>query len=309
VNARLNDPEWRQAWAHTAPGEQPLWLDPATEPLLRAPPAQSATPGLRAERVEVRVAGQCLLQAVDLHLRPGEVGVLLGPNGAGKSTLLSVLAGLRVPHAGHVTLGERALVDLPAQVLAGERAVQLQDTGVAFDFTVREVVELGRYPHRLQPACDEAGIVREAMALFDLSHLGGRAVNSLSGGERARVQLARALAQIWHPLPEGRTRWLLLDEPTAALDLRHQHETLCTVRRWAREQGVGVLVVLHDLNLALRYADRVWVLDQGLLQASGPPAQVLTPALLRQVWRVHSRTVLDVDACQQLLVGGPSFET
>lgn len=257
---------------------------------------------LHADDIGVRVGGVQLLDGVSLRLSPGEVGAVLGPNGAGKSTLLSALAGLRLPDAGQVVLGGRPLPSLAAATLALERAVLPQDTGVAFDFSVRDVVELGRYPHRMAPARDEAGIVRAAMALTGVGHLAGRALNSLSGGERARAQLARVLAQIWHPLPDGRPRWLLLDEPTAALDLRHQHATMATVRRWARGQGVGVLAVLHDPNLALRYADRVWVLDGGRLQASGAPAQTLTPALLQRVWGVRARPVVDADGCVQLLM-------
>lgn len=257
---------------------------------------------LHADDIGVRVGGAQLLDGVSLRLSPGEVGAVLGPNGAGKSTLLSALAGLRLPDVGQVVLGGRPLPSLAAATLALERAVLPQDTGVAFDFSVRDVVELGRYPHRMAPARNEAGIVQAAMALTGVGHLAGRALNSLSGGERARAQLARVLAQIWHPLPDGRPRWLLLDEPTAALDLRHQHATMATVRRWARGQGVGVLAVLHDPNLALRYADRVWVLDGGRLQASGTPAQTLTPALLQRVWGVRARPVVDADGCVQLLM-------
>lgn len=265
----------------------------------------NALPGahdLVAQGLSVRAGARWLLSGVDLRLCPGEVAAVLGPNGAGKSTLLSVLAGLRRPEQGRVALGGRALCEVPAGRLALERAVLPQDSGVAFDFRVRDVVELGRYPHRGEPSRDEAGIVRAAMALTDVGHLAERALNSLSGGERARAQLARVLAQIWHPLPDGRPRWLLLDEPTAALDLRHQHGTMATVRRWAREQGVGVLAVLHDPNLALRYADRVWVLDGGWLQAAGTPAQTLTPALLQRIWRVRARPVADDDGRVQLLL-------
>ncbi len=303
MNARLRDPEWREAWTHTHPCEPPHWVDGAAKPEPAPQHPADCTQALRAEGTGVCIGSSRLLDAVDLALRPGEVSAVLGPNGAGKSTLLSVLAGLRKPGEGQVWLGERSLASIAPDALALERAVLPQDSGVAFDFTVQDVVELGRYPHRLKPTRDEAGIVRAAMALTDVSHLARRDINSLSGGERARAQLARVLAQIWHPLPDGRPRWLLLDEPTAALDLRHQHDTLATVRRRAREQGVGVLAVLHDLNLALRYTDRVWVLDQGRLAASGPPAQVLTPELLRRVWHVQARAVHDADGCPQLLVG------
>lgn len=310
MNARLLDLEWRSAWGDLPGGERPHWLDAPTtashhEPGPAAAPGPRHEPplGLRACGITVRAGGATLLTAVDLHLPAGEVGVLLGPNGAGKSTLLSVLAGLRRPDAGAVDLDGVPLAGLPPDDLACRRALLAQDTSVAFDFAARELVELGRHPHRFHPAPDEAGIVDTAMAWADVGHLTLRRVQGLSGGERARVQLARALAQVWQARPNGASRWLLLDEPTAALDLRHQHETLDTVRRWARGQGVGVLAVLHDLNLALRYADRVWVLHHGRLQASGAPARVLTPALLRHVWQVQAQPVLGADGCPQLLVG------
>lgn len=307
MNTRLIDAEWRAAFAHSSPCEWPLCLEPAHEADTPSwnPNSPTIDTALRAQSIGVRVSGRDLLDSVDLCLAPGKVGAVLGPNGAGKSTLLSVLAGLRAPTNGRVTLGTQLLSERPAEALALERAVLPQDTGIAFEFSVEDVVELGRYPHRMNPTHDEAGIVRAAMALTDVTHLAQRQVNSLSGGERARVQLARVLAQIWHPLPDGRPRWLLLDEPTAALDLRHQHATLATVRRWAREQRVGVLAVLHDLNLALRYADHAWVLDHGRLQASGPTAQVLTPALLLRVWQVQASAVHDTNGCPQLLVSGP----
>lgn len=304
MNARLRDPDWRSAWGELPGGERPHWLDtgePGAE--VGAADPEPDTPGLSAQGVTVCAGGTALLQAVDLHLRPGQVGVLLGPNGAGKSTLLSVLAGLRRADEGRVLLDGMPLAQLDAEALACRRALLAQDTAVAFDFGARELVALGRYPHRLRPAQDEAAIVDTAMAWTDVSHLAQRSVQGLSGGERARVQLARALAQVWQARPDGASRWLLLDEPTAALDLRHQHESLASVRRWAREQGVGVLAVLHDLNLALRYADRVWVLDHGRLEASGAPARVLTPALLHRVWQVQAQPVQGVDGCPQLLVG------
>jgi len=258
--------------------------------------------GLCARGVGVRAGSSTLLQAVDLRLAPGEVGAILGPNGAGKSTLLAVLAGLRAPDSGDVTLNGQTVSPAQAHRLARQRAVLPQETAVAFDFRVQEVVELGRYPHRQQPSRNEAAIAQAAMQATGVAAMSERTLASLSGGERARAQLARVMAQIWEPDAEGTPRWLLLDEPTAALDLRHQHETLGTVQRWAREQGVGVLAVLHDPNLALRYADRAWVLDAGTLQASGPPAQVLQPALVQRVWQVQASTVRADDGVPQLLI-------
>jgi len=301
VNARLADPEWRSAFDAAPPGwhEATLADDTASPP---APFVLTGEQGLVAHDVGVKAGGRWLLQGVSLQLQAGEVGVVLGPNGAGKSTLLSVLSGLTAPQSGEVRIDDRPLVPGDAAAWASRRAVLPQDTTVAFDFSAQDIVALGRYPHRLNPSLREDGIVAEALSATDVSHLAGRGMAHLSGGERLRVQLARVLAQIWEPRPDGAARWLLLDEPTAALDLRHQHEVLGLVRRWAREQSVGVLLVLHDLNLALRYADRVWVLDGGQLRAAGAPADVLTPTLLRQVWQVKVTPVFDADGCPQLLV-------
>ena len=305
MNARLRDPEWRSALEHHGDASGADWLQeipalaPDDGPAVQhvAPPANR----LLGRDLGVQVGNARLLHGVDFSLAPGEVGAILGPNGAGKSTLLSVLAGLRVPSQGGVWLNGQAVRSSNLSAFAAVRAVLPQDIQVAFDFRVREVVALGRYPHRLNPSANEVGIVEAAMALTDVATLAERTVSGLSGGERARVQLARVLAQIWEP--STAPRWLLVDEPTAALDLHHQHQTLRTLRRWSREQGVGVVAVLHDLNLALRYVDRVGVLDGGRLQAQGPAAQVLTPALVERVWRVPVSAVRDAAGVAQLLVG------
>ena len=183
------------------------------------------------------------------------------------------------------------LASYSPQDLARVRACVAQETQVAFEFTVREVVELGRYPHRRQPARHEAAIAVQAMQATAVEHLADRPLNTLSGGEKARVHLARALAQVWENTNMPGPRWLLLDEPTAALDLQHQHRMLQLARDWAREQGVGVVAVLHDLNLALRYSDRCVVLQGGQLVTGGATAEVLTPACIHQVWGVRARPV------------------
>lgn len=303
MNARLLDADWRSACCELPGGESPLWLDEDTETdALDEAATVDDGQGLCAVDVGVRAGASVLLQGVRLRLAPGEVGAILGPNGAGKSTLLSVLAGLRAPDTGRVTLNGLPVTPSQVHQLARHRAVLPQETAVAFDFRVQEVVELGRYPHHHQPSKNESAIVQAAMQATGVATMAGRSIASLSGGERARAQLARVMAQIWEHSADGASRWLLLDEPTAALDLRHQHETLGTVQRWAREQGVGVLAVLHDPNLALRYADRVWVLDGGVLQASGHPARVLRPALVQRVWQVQASTVRAADGVPQLLI-------
>lgn len=245
--------------------------------------------------VGVEVPGRSLLQAASAQFVAGQVTAVLGPNGAGKSTLMSLLTGQRQPTNGHVYLGGKVLAAYPPAELARIRAFVAQETQVAFEFTVREVVELGRYPHRRHPGKNEADVVLQAMQATAVEHLQYRALNTLSGGEKARVHLARALAQVWAPVTgvagDSSVRWLLLDEPTAALDLQHQHRMLQLVRAWATAQGVGVVAVLHDLNLALRYSDRCVVLQGGHVVGSGVTADVLTPLCIEKVWGVVAHPV------------------
>lgn len=259
-------------------------------------------------RIEARVAtyavqGQVLLHSLSAVFQAGRVTAILGPNGAGKSTLLSLLSGQHTPTSGRIWFNGQLMVTFGASRLALLRAVMAQDTAVAFDYTVEDVVGLGRFAHRRQPSANEAAIVPAAMAATGVSHLAGRILNSLSGGEKARAQLARALAQVWEPAAGGGQRWLLLDEPTAALDLAHQHHTMALVRAWAQSHGVGVIAVLHDVNLALRYADDVVVLERGRLVAEGPAPQVLVPALIRRVWQVGCEPTQSADGVAQYLFG------
>ena len=252
--------------------------------------------------VEVRIDEKVLLAGASVHLAPGRVTAILGPNGAGKSTLLSVLAGQRVATQGSVALDGRPLAAHGMPALALRRALMPQESAVAFDFTAQEIVALGRYPHRRAPGRDEDAIVEEAMALTDVAALAPRVLNTLSGGEKARAHMARALAQLWHSRPDGASRWLLLDEPTAALDLAHQHSAMRLLRAWAA-RGVGVVAVLHDLNLARRYADEVVVLGGGSGLIQGPTAEVLAPALIESVWGTPCQPVMSADGTVQYLFG------
>jgi iron complex transport system ATP-binding protein len=253
--------------------------------------------------VEVRIGDKTLLPNASVQLAAGRVTAILGPNGAGKSTLLSVLAGQRVPTQGRVTLDGRPLEAHGMPALALRRALMPQESAVAFDFTAQEIVALGRYPHRRAPGRDEDAIIEEAMSLTDVSALAPRILNTLSGGEKARAHMARALAQLWHPRPDGASRWLLLDEPTAALDLAHQHAAMRLLRAWAA-RGVGVVAVLHDLNLARRYADEVVVLGGASGRPiQGPTAEVLEPTLIEAVWRTPCQPVTSADGTVQYLFG------
>lgn len=234
---------------------------------------------LRAENLSVRRGGATVLADVELALQPGEVLGVLGPNGAGKSTLLGALSGELQPCHGRVTLDGQALQAWPGQARAQRLAVLPQSSTLSFAFPVVEVVGMGRLPHDSGRVRD-AEIVDAALRAADAQHLRGRSYLALSGGERQRVHLARVLAQLW---PGGAGQVLLLDEPTSALDPLHQHTTLQAVRDFAG-QGAAVLVILHDLNLAARYCDRILLLHDGRPHACGSPDEVLQAEPLRAVF-------------------------
>ncbi|WP_153343785.1 heme ABC transporter ATP-binding protein [Nocardia aurantia] len=247
------------------------------------PPAPG-TVTLRARAVTVTRGGRPVLTAVDLDVVAGQILALVGPNGAGKSTLLAALAGELAPVTGTVELDGRPLTDWTHTDMARRRSVLPQSHSVGFPFTAREVVTMGRAPWARTPRRDgDEAAIAAAMAATDVEHLAARPFPALSGGERARVALARVLAQDTHTM--------MLDEPTAALDLGHQEQILQLARRRAHA-GAAVVVVLHDLGVAAAYADRVAVLADGRLVAAGPPREVLTTGLLTTVYR-HPIEVLD----------------
>ncbi|WP_432842095.1 heme ABC transporter ATP-binding protein [Dactylosporangium sp. CA-092794] len=233
---------------------------------------------LRARGLGVRVEGRWLLRDVDLDLAAGEVLAVIGPNGAGKSTLLSLLAGDLPPSAGSVDLAGLVVHRASPLRLARRRAVLPQRPSLSFPFTVAEVVAMGRAPWAGTGAeDDDEELIDRAMAAADVTALAHRRFPTLSGGEQACASFARVLAQ--------HTGVLLLDEPTAALDLRHQELIMSTVRACA-DAGLAVLAVLHDIPLAAAYADRIAVVSEGRLVAHGAPAEVLTESLLERVYRV-----------------------
>jgi iron complex transport system ATP-binding protein len=234
---------------------------------------------LRAENLAVQRGSTTLLADVNLALRPGEVLGVLGPNGAGKSTLLGALCGELKPSHGQVLLDHRPLNDWAGAERAKRLAVLPQTSTLNFAFRVEEVVGMGRLPHASGQAQD-AEIIRRALEAADILHLLGRSYLALSGGERQRVHLARVLAQLW---PAGTEQMLLLDEPTSMLDPLHQHTTLQATRAFVAN-GASALVILHDLNLAARYCDRLLLLHNGRPHALGRPQEVLTVASLRDLF-------------------------
>ena len=221
------------------------------------------------------------LASATLELRPGEITAICGPNGAGKSTLLTVLAGLLAPGAGTASLDGAPLATIPARSRAQAIGYLPQNAEIAWDIDVATLTGLGRLPWRSLPADDRAAI-NEALVATDLVPLASRPMSKLSGGERARALLARVLA--------GKPRWVLADEPLAALDLAHQAALLRTFGALVNE-GVGVVLVLHDLARAMNGADRAVVLDKGRIVADGPPPLALSGEQIARTWGVRAKWI------------------
>lgn len=246
--------------------------------------AADAAPGLRADRVSRRADGRLIVDGVTLTLRPGETLGLLGPNGSGKSTLLRLLAGILAPSAGVVTLDGRPLPRVGRRATARRIATVEQHAHTQTELTVREVVALGRIPHRRAWSSSTATDTRAVDAALErtgLTDRAGQSWHTLSGGERQRAQIARALAQEPYEL--------LLDEPTNHLDIQHQLDLLDLVVGLP----IATVIALHDLNLAAMYCDRLLVLREGHVVAEGTPRQVLTPSLIKQVYGVRADVTHD----------------
>ena len=242
---------------------------------------------LRAEGVSVRLGGRAVLDRVSATVSAGEVHALVGPNGAGKSTLLRMMSGEVKPDQGRVGIDGLPLDGLVANDLAQRRSVMAQSAAIAFDFFVEEVLAMGWLGGVARTASEQAVASKAVAHACRINHLLGRKFRTLSGGERQRVHFARALLQIWRPKPGCdqicESRYMLLDEPTSSLDLGHEGLVLRLARR-AAENGVGVLVVLHDLDLAARFADQLTLLVDGAVWAQGPPRKVLTASTLSRAY-------------------------
>jgi iron complex transport system ATP-binding protein len=237
------------------------------------------TIAMRASAIHAGYPGVPVLHGVSIEVAAGEMLAVVGPNGAGKSTLLKVLGGSIKPGAGSVELFGHPIDSIDRRELARTVASVSQENTIAFRFTVMEIVLMGRAPHlgafRFESPHD-VEIASAALDRFDLRDLAARHVQELSGGERKRVFLARALAQ--------EPKVALLDEPTAFLDLKHVAEIFVRFRELCAERGMAVVATLHDLNAAALYADRVLLLDDGAAIACGTAAEVLTAENLRRVY-------------------------
>lgn len=243
---------------------------------------------IETKGVSFSYGGEPVLNSVSLQLRWGEVFGIMGPNGAGKSTLMGVMSGTLEPSAGEVLLRDLPLSAIPHNERARSIAIVPQETHIPFPFSALEIVLMGRAPYLPRfgfESKEDVGIALEAMRAVDCNELAGRDIRSLSGGERRRVIIARALAQS----PKA----LLLDEPTSFLDIRHTSDLARLMRGLAKSCGMGVACVMHDLNLAASACDRIVFLKQGRVAAEGSPEEVITAETIRSVFNAEVRVAMD----------------
>lgn len=255
-----------------------------------------ASPVLKASKVSATYGARPIIDTLNCTIEPGSIAALIGPNGSGKSTLLKLMARLLPIAAGAVTLDGKAIHVMPGRDVARMLAVLPQGPAVPESLTVRELVEQGRYPHTgpFRPLRDsDRTAVDRALTLCDLQAFADRDLGALSGGERQRAWIALALAQ--------NTPILLLDEPTTYLDIRHQIDILELVHSLNRNEGITILMVLHDLNQAARYADRIIVMRDGQIFADGSPEETVTAETIAEVFEVDGIVVADP------ITGTPSF--
>lgn len=228
---------------------------------------------IEAKNISYSAGSTQILDCVDVAIKLGEITAILGPNGAGKSTLMKCLAVSCQPDSGTITLEGGSISDYSLSELSRKRAVLSQSNPINFPFTAFEIVMMGRNPYIIgENYVEDVNIVREVLESVDAWHLRDRIFPTLSGGEQQRIHLARVLAQLW----EQENVYLFLDEPTSAVDLKHQHQIFNLASRLAEEKNLAVCVIMHDLNLVLRYAHCVILMKEGKVYASGRMGEILT---------------------------------
>lgn len=240
---------------------------------------------LRAENISYAIGNKTILQEINTRFLPGEFNMILGPNGSGKSSFLKLFSGEINDYSGNIFYTNENLRALKPLQLARQRAVMSQQPELGFPLSVEEVVMMGRYPHfAFNPSPADETICNEVMDKLQLQGFRGRDYLTLSGGEKQRVQFARLLAQVWTSNENG-YRYIFLDEPLNNLDINFQQEFLQIARSMADEQTV-LIAVMHDINIALEYADQVFFLKNGAFVSSGKPAETVTEKLIEQVFDV-----------------------
>lgn len=231
---------------------------------------------LLSRNIQLSIGSAGILHGVCLTARAGQVTAIIGPNGSGKTTLLRALTGELTPGSGNITLNGTGISGMLPERLAAMRAVLPQSNTLSFPFTAAEIIRIGL---TACPESNHGALIRAALARVGLPDHAARLYQELSGGEQQRVQLARALVQVWHPVGGDGPRWLFLDEPVSSLDIAHQLTIMRLAADYARRGG-GVVAIMHDLNLTSMFADHILLMHGGRAMAEGSPAEVLTDDLL-----------------------------
>jgi len=258
-----------------------------------------------AIKVNVARQSRIVLTNATLKLEPGKICALLGPNGVGKSTLISVLAGEIDFQGGSVELDGQSIQELTALAQAQSRAVLPQGSSLSFDFDVNEVVAIGGYPFDAVKPSELDAWIEQSMVEADVADLKDRKYPELSGGEQQRVQLARVLTQCRATVAARSSAYLLLDEPLASLDPRHQRHVLMALQRFSRESAVGILIVMHDINLAAQWCDEVALMVDRTVFCQGSPREVLTQENLHHAYGLDMSVIEHPLLADKLLVLAP----
>ena len=253
---------------------------------------------LTVNNITYQIGKAQLLKDISFSIKPGEMVAILGANGAGKSTLLKILSGTNQPENGSVSLHGKALNSYTTAELAHQRTVLTQQNVVSLPFLVKEIVMMGRYPHfQHSPTAKDFHIAQTAMEATGVQTFADRQYPTLSGGEQQRVQLARALAQVW----EQPNAMLLMDEPVAGMDILYQQQTLAILRSMAQKKFI-VISVLHDMNLAAQYADRIIMMKRGRKWYDGTPAEVLNPKSVYEIFEIKADVFTNPSTLKQIIM-------
>jgi iron complex transport system ATP-binding protein len=241
---------------------------------------------INAQNITYKIGDKIILNDVSVNFLPGKINLILGPNGAGKSTLVKVICNQIKPQEGNVLYQEVNIRNRSVAELAKIRAVLSQNTELAFPLKVKEVVMMGRYPHfSVKPSAKDEQATQEAMRFFDVEPMANRDYLTLSGGEKQRVHFARVVSQIWYPI-ESSCRYLVLDEPLTFLDVHYQFHFMNKLKELLQQDDIVIVGVVHDLNLAAKFADHLVLLNNGKLLAAGNKAEVLTQEHMKTAYRL-----------------------
>lgn len=256
---------------------------------------------LKTKNIQYSIGKKQILNDISIEFTPGEFNIILGPNGSGKSTFLKIFSGETNDYSGIVLYGDDNIAKQKKETLAKNRAVMSQQPELSFPLLVDEVVMMGRYPHfNFSPNKKDFTICEEVIERMNLTSFKERNYLTLSGGEKQRVQFARVLAQIWEK-PSTGLRYLFLDEPLASLDINYQQEFLQIAREFATVDTV-LIAVIHDINLAIQYADKLFFLKEGNLAAHGKPGEIVNEALLKMIFDVETKIINNPVTNQPLVI-------